>query len=185
MPILPVLTYPNQALKTICSAITDLNAELVELAGSLEETLEASPGCVGIAAPQVGATQRLIVVDASRCRKPVHNHGRLVLFNPVIEFQEGEALGREGCLSLPDLTANVRRAQRIVLRALGYRNGELEELTLDAEGFEARIISHEADHLDGLLFLDRVTSLKTDVFRRKNYHSASDNQKPATAEATK
>src|SRR5947209_7775925 len=104
MAILPILTYPHPLLKTICDQICDLDAETLRLIKDLEETLENSPGCVGIASPQVGVTKRIIVVDASRNRKPVENHGRLVLINPVIEWQEGEVLGREGCLSLPHLT---------------------------------------------------------------------------------
>jgi len=139
----------------------------------LLETLESSPGCVGIAAPQVGMLKRIIIIDAARHPKNFPNHGRMILINPVIEWQEGEVLAREGCLSFPHLTANVKRAQRIRFKALNYQGQEIEVETSD---FEARVVLHEADHLDGILFLDRVSSLKTDVFRRKNY--APGTQKP-------
>jgi peptide deformylase len=128
--------------------------------------MAASPGCVGIAAPQVGILKRVIVVDASRSKKPCQAHGHMVLINPVISDPQGAELGREGCLSLPDFTANVMRAQSIKVEA---QNLHGDNLSFTTTGFEARIILHEADHLDGLLFLDRVSSLKTDVFRRKRY----------------
>ena len=169
MAILPVLIYPDPGLKAVCDPVEQLDEEILRFIADLEETLEAGPGCVGIAAPQVGVTRRIIIVDASRNRKPVENHGRLILVNPVIEWQEGEVLGREGCLSLPDLTANVKRARQIRCRAQVPDGKTLKETVIEAREFEARVILHESDHLDGLLFLDRVSSLKTDVFRRKNY----------------
>jgi peptide deformylase len=169
MAILPILAYPHPLLKTVCSPVESLDSETLQFIKDLEETLESSPGCVGIAAPQVSMLKRIIIVDASRNRKPVENHGRLVLINPVVEWQDGEVLGREGCLSLPHLTANVKRAKHIRCRALTAHGNDLKELTVEASEFEARVILHESDHLDGLLFLDRVSSLKTDVFRRKTY----------------
>lgn len=169
MAILPILTYPDARLKTICTAVEALTEEAINFIADLEETLEASPGCVGIAAPQVGFTKRIIIIDASRNRKPVENHGRMVLINPEIIWQDGEILGREGCLSLPHLTANVKRAKLIRCRAQLAAGTLLKETIIEAGDFEARVLLHEADHLDGLLFLDRVSSLKTDVFRRKNF----------------
>lgn len=157
-------------MKKISEPVRELNSEILLLIANLLETLESSPGCVGIAAPQVGALKRIIIVDAARHPKNFPNHGRLILINPVVEWQEGEVMAREGCLSLPHLTANVKRAKNIRLRALNY---EGKEMTLETSDFEARVILHEADHLDGILFLDRVSSLKTDVFRRKNYAPGS------------
>lgn len=169
MAILTVLTYPHRLLKTVCDPVCDLDSETLSSIKDLDETLESSPGCVGIAAPQVGVTKRIIVVDASRNRKPVENHGRMVLINPVIVWQEGEILGREGCLSLPHLTGNVKRAKHILVTAITVNGNDLKEISIEADDFEARVILHETDHLDGLLFLDRVSSLKTDIFRRKTY----------------
>jgi peptide deformylase len=104
---------------------------------------------------------RLVAVDVSEHRKATSSNGLLVLENPRVVREEGAEVAREGCLSIPHLTANVRRATRIEVEARGRR--------FESEGFEARCLLHEIDHLDGLLFLDRVDSLATDVFRRKRY----------------
>ena len=123
--------------------------------------------CVGIAAPQIDELVRMIAVDCSEHPKATAaNSGLLVLVNPEVVSASGAEVAREGCLSIPDFTANVRRATRIEVRA---RTVEGEEVSLGSEGFEARCLLHEMDHLDGLLFLDRVDSLATDVFRRKEY----------------
>jgi peptide deformylase len=166
MAVLEVLTYPNPLLKKVSEAVEEIDEQTRALVADLLETLDSHPGCVGIASPQTGNLKRIIVIDASRNRKPVPNQGRLVLINPVIEWTEGEALAREGCLSLPDFTANVKRAAKIRCRAT-IPDGT--DIVIESIDFEARVIQHEYDHLDGLLFLDRVASLKTDVFRRKRY----------------
>ena len=166
MAILPILIYPNPLLKTRCEPVTAIDSELLRFIDDLSETLMDSPGCVGIAAPQVGVLKRLIIVDVGRSAKPFPNHGRMVLINPTLVWQEGEVLAREGCLSLPHLTANVKRPKQIRFVALTPGG---ETIEIDTADFEARVVLHEADHLDGVLFLDRVSSLKTDVFRRKNY----------------
>ena len=119
---------------------------------------DASDHCVGLAATQLGEMLRIVVVDVSGHRKAAGSNGRLLLVNPRIVAAEGAEVGREGCLSIPDLTANVRRATRIEVEAGDRR--------IVSEGFEARCLQHEIDHLDGLLFLDRVDSLTADVFRR-------------------
>ena len=142
------------------------DAELLAFIDDLEETRRAGPGAVGIAAPQVGRFQRIVIVDVSNTRKPVPNHGHLVLVNPEITHWDGFALGREGCLSVPDYTGNVIRAEHIRLRAQDSRG---EPLAFEMEGFEARAVQHEVDHLDGLLFVDRLVSRRTDLFRRKVY----------------
>jgi peptide deformylase len=132
------------------------------VAADLLDTMRAHPGCVGLAAPQLGEPVRIVVVDVSEHPKaPPSQHGELVLVNPAVTRREGAHVAREGCLSIPHLTANVRRATHITVVA-----GELE---IEADDFEARCLLHEIDHLDGVLFLDRVDSLATDVFRRKTY----------------
>lgn len=166
MAVLEVLEYPNPILKQLSEPVAEITAEVRALIADLVETLDSHPGCVGLASPQTGNMKRIILVDASRNRKPVPNQGRMILINPVIEMREGEALAREGCLSLPDFTANVKRAATIRVRAT-IPDGT--EIAIESADFEARVIQHEYDHLDGLLFLDRVASLKTDVFRRKRY----------------
>jgi peptide deformylase len=169
MAILPVLVYPDPRLKAVCEPVEQLDEEMLRFIDDLVETMENSPGCVGIAAPQVGMLKRIIVIDASKNPKATLNHGHLVLINPRIERQDGEVLAREGCLSIPQFTANVKRAKEITVTAM-VPNGDT--ITITTSDFEARVILHENDHLDGFLFLDRVSSLKTDVFRRKNFAPA-------------
>jgi peptide deformylase len=140
-------------------------AKAAELATDLLDTMSSFPGCVGIAANQIGDLSRVVVVDLSEHPKAIDkNHGLQMLINPVVTASEGSEVGREGCLSIPDYTANVRRATSITLEAL---SPEGDRVRLESEGFEARCLLHELDHLDGFLFLDRVDSLKSDVFRRK------------------
>ncbi len=124
--------------------------------------MRAHERCVGLAANQIGALRRCVVVDVTGHKKANSCGGLIVLFDPVVVSEEGAVVGREGCLSLPDLTANVRRATNVVVRGLGL-DGALE---ITADAFEARALLHEIDHLDGILFLDRVTSV-TEVFERR------------------
>jgi peptide deformylase len=128
--------------------------------------MRAFPGCVGLAAPQIGEPVRMVGVDVSEHPKAATSHGMLVIVNPRVTSFSGSEVAREGCLSIPDLTANVRRATWVRVEGAHLDGGER---TLDSDGFEARCLQHEIDHLDGILFLDRVDSLKTDVFRRKTY----------------
>jgi peptide deformylase len=154
-----VLLYPHAALKQVCPPA---QAEQIEaVVRDLLDTMRAFPGCVGLAAPQIGELVRVAVVDVSEHPKAETSNGLLVLANPRLALAEGNQVAREGCLSLPDLTANVRRATRIVVEHTGGR--------VECEGFEARCVQHELDHLDGILFLDRVDSLADDLFRRKRY----------------
>lgn len=178
MAVIPILLYPDPLLKQVSDEINSIDQAILDLIANLLDTLYESPGCVGIAAPQIGALKRLIIVDASRNKKAGPNRGQMILINPEIIKAEGEVIAREGCLSLPHLTANVKRARAIGVRAIDQTGKVVEFETCD---FEARVILHERDHLDGLLFLDRVASLKTDVFRRKQY-AQSDHEK-ATSEA--
>jgi len=134
------------------------------IAADLLATMRASAGCVGIAAPQIDEPVRMFAIDVTGHRKATAAHGELVLVNPTVTHVEGSEVAREGCLSLPDLTANVRRARAIEMSALDTRG---QPVRITTEGFEARCLQHELDHLDGLLFLDRVDSLVDDVFRRK------------------
>ncbi len=137
-----------------------------ELARDLVDTMRASPACVGLAAPQIGVGRRAFALDVSSHPKAVVNHGLVVMFDPVILEASGRAVAREGCMSVPDLTANVARAAHIVVQGT-TPDGNLR--VVSAEGFEARAFQHEIDHLDGMLILDRVASLEHDVFKRKTY----------------
>lgn len=185
MAVLSILLYPDERLKKISAPIEEIDDTIKRLIEDLLETLYDSPGCVGIAAPQVGALHRMVIVDASRNAKAGPNQGRMILINPTVLSSEGEVMAREGCLSLPHLTANVKRAQKVKIRA---QNEHGEWWEFEATDFEARVVLHEMDHLDGLLFLDRVASLKTDVFRRKRYapteQKASDQKSSDQTEQT-
>jgi peptide deformylase len=165
MAVLEILTLPDERLRRESEAVQDFDAGLLRFIEDLEETRLAGPAAVGIAAPQVGRFQRIVIVDVSG-RKGVPNHGHLVLVNPEITHWDGFEIGREGCLSVPDYTGNVIRATRIRLTARDPSGGGLD---FEMEGFEARAVQHEIDHLDGLLFVDRVVSRRTDLFRRKVY----------------
>ncbi len=165
MAVLPILTYPDSALKQISKEVEDINASLLSFISQLEETMRAGSGGVGIAAPQVGRIERIAIVDVSSKAK-IDQHGRLVLINPEISRWDGMKVGREGCMSVPDFTGNVIRADQIELTYLDERG---EQQQLEANGYEARAIQHELDHLDGLLFLDRLVSRHNDLFKRKVY----------------
>lgn len=164
MSILQVYTIPHSVLKTKTLEVKKITPEISALIANLVETMIYYPACVGIAAPQVGELFRIVVINAGLHKKKNVNHGLLILINPMITFFEGQITGREGCLSIPDFTANVTRYQRVVVEAV---NENYEPVKIDASGFESIVLQHEIDHLNGLLFLDRVTSLKTDLFRRK------------------
>lgn len=137
---------------------------LARLAADLEDTARSFPRTVGIAAPQVGMLWRVCFVDCTGHAKVPDPHGPLVMVNPVLVRQDGREIGREGCLSLPEITANVERPTHITVR---YRDLAGEEREISTDGFEARVVLHEMDHLDGVLILDRVRSLALDVFERK------------------
>src|SRR5215211_6652946 len=153
MAVRDILLYPNPALKRRSRAVEP--AEAPAVAADLVDTMRAHAGAVGLAAPQLGEHP-----------KAASSQGLLVLANPRVLRERRREVAREGCLSVPHLTANVRRATRIELEAHAPAGARLE---LTSEGFEARCLLHEIDHLDGILFLDRVDSLATDVFRRKSY----------------
>ncbi|HEY5790048.1 MAG TPA: peptide deformylase [Gammaproteobacteria bacterium] len=165
MAPLEILTYPDPRLKQESLPVEVVDDALRAFVAELEATMRAGPGGVGIAAPQVGRFLRVVIVDVPP-RKKSSSHGRLVLVNPEITEWEGMAVGREGCRSVPDYTGNVIRAERIALRALD-EHGAPREFRM--EGFEARAVQHELDHLDGFLFLDRLVSRRNDLFRRKVY----------------
>jgi peptide deformylase len=154
-------------LKSTARALgEDEPGEAARVAEDLLDTMRSFNRCVGIAAPQIAELVRLVVVDCSEHPKAKVNNGLLVLVNPEVTESSGAEVAREGCLSIPDLTANVRRATEIEVAA---RTPDGEPVRIESVGFEARCLLHEIDHLDGLLFLDRVDSLTADVFQRKRY----------------
>jgi peptide deformylase len=158
-----VLVHPDPRLKQVAQRL-EPGEDAQRLATDLVDTMRGGPRCVGVAAPQIGELVRMVVVDCSTHPKAPENHGLLVLVNPVVVMSSGSEIGREGCLSIPEITANVRRATAATVEATDPAGAPLR---IDAVGFEARALLHEIDHLDGVLILDRVASLDTDVFRRR------------------
>lgn len=168
MAVQTILKYPHPVLKKLARRVDVIDDEITSLMQDLIDTMQAGPGSVGVAAPQIGAALRVCVVDVSKSRHgKENNHGLLCMVNPEIIARSGTAVMREGCMSVPDYTGDVERATVITVRFLDSRTGEEREL--EASGFEAVAIQHELDHLDGVLFLDRIVSISTGLFRRKNY----------------
>ncbi len=166
MAILPIVHFPDSRLKEKSLPVDKLTGTISAFIADLIETMESFPGCVGLAACQVGFLSQILVMDVGRYRKVVSNHGRVVLINPRLIKTENPIISREGCLSVPDYTGNATRFQKVVV---GGVNEKGQSIQMEAEDFEAIVLQHEIDHLNGMLFLDRVSSLKTDVFRRKTY----------------
>jgi peptide deformylase len=160
-----VVGLPDPVLATATPLITAFDADLATLVADLLDTMRASPGCVGLAAPQIGVSRRVAVIDLRGHRKARVNHGELVLVNPLIESRGDSDIAREGCMSVPDFTGDVTRATSLLLQ---WQDETGSVFTDDFTGFEARAVQHELDHLDGLLFLDRVAGREA-VFRRKVY----------------
>ena len=160
-----MVLLPERVLKTPCAPVGDVDDRALALARDLLDTMRASPHCVGLAANQIGVALRAFCIDVTGHRKAKSCHGEVVLFDPVILERGDVELAREGCMSVPDLTGDVRRATSVVVRGVTPAG---EERTIEADAFEARALQHEVDHLEGLLVLDRVSSHEA-VFRRRVY----------------
>ena len=164
--VLAVVRAPAAVLSTVGGRVDPRAPETVQLAADLVATMRVSPGCVGLAAPQVGVGARVFAVDVSEHPKTRDHHGTFVLCDAeVVEASRNEK-AREGCMSVPDLTGDVKRATRLVVR--GQLPGTGEEVTVTANAFEARALQHEIDHCDGLLFLDRAAGAHA-IYARKTY----------------
>ena len=166
MAVKNIVSYPDPILKTICPPVQQIDDSVRQLVEDLVDTMRAGPGSVGVAAPQIAVPLRVCVIDVSKNRYGKdNNHGLLLMVNPEILARSGSAVMREGCMSVPDYTGDVERSTEVTLR-FTEPDGSVREFV--ATGFEAVAIQHEMDHLDGMLFLDRITS-KTGLFRRKSY----------------
>ncbi|NGM14733.1 peptide deformylase [Verrucosispora sioxanthis] len=164
--VIPVLCAPDPVLSRPGGEVDPTAGETVRLAADLIATMRVSPGCVGLAAPQVGVSAQIFAVDVTGHPKTVTGHGVFVLCNArVVEATRWKA-GREGCMSVPDLTGDVKRASRLVVE--GALPGSGETVRLATDGFEARALQHEIDHCAGLLFLDRVAGAHA-IYQRKVY----------------
>ena len=161
MAILPILTAPDPRLKLVAKSVAKVDAQVRRLMNDMLDTMYGSIG-IGLAAPQVGVTQRIIVLDVARDGEKARP---LRIANPEIVWRSAETtVANEGCLSLPEHYADVSRAAAIKLRYLDHEN-EIREL--DAEGLLATCIQHEIDHLDGVLFVDHISALKRGMILRK------------------
>jgi peptide deformylase len=156
---------PDAVLSRRAEEVGAVDAAVRDLVTDLLDTMRASPACVGLAAPQIGVSRRVFVADVSAHPKAPDAQGLIVLCDPVLVEAGGPVMAREGCMSVPDLTGDVARSTRVVLQGLDVDGATR---TVEAHGFEARALLHELDHLDGLLFLDRVTSGRH-VHARKTY----------------
>ena len=155
-----ILTYPDPELKRKSPAVTVINEKTHELIKDMADTMYDAPG-IGLAAPQIGVHQRVIVIDVAGKDDPPE---LIAAINPVIVHAEGESFEEEGCLSVPKYAANVRRHAKIIVKGL---NLDGDEMTWKAEGLLSIAFQHEIDHLDGILFIDHISQLKRDIFRRK------------------
>ncbi len=169
MPLLEILTYPNPILRKKTTPVTEFGDELKALVKSMAESMYDAPG-VGLAAPQVGASIRLVIIDTS----PKEEENKLiVLANPEIYEKEGSVEEEEGCLSLPELNAKVTRAVHIKVKA---QNIEGEPIEFEATDWFARVVQHEVDHLDGVLFLDKISVLKRAMYKKKRKKQLAEEQ---------
>lgn len=160
MAILEILKYPEPILSRESLPLKNITGETAQLVNDLMETMYAAPG-VGLAAPQVGVAQRVIVLDVDH----ENPHKQLYkLINPVITRTEGEVIWEEGCLSVVDFTAEVRRAAKVEVVAFDEHE---KEIKVAAEGLFAVALQHEIDHLDGKLFIDRISRLKRNLYTRR------------------
>ncbi len=160
MAILPIVKYPEPVLKKRATNVNRVTAEIRRLIDNMAETMYDAPG-VGLAAPQIGKSLRVIVVD------PTGEEAKqlIVLVNPEIVSAEGEVIGEEGCLSVPGIRANVKRWAKV--RVKGYDPIKEKTVEIEADGLLARIFQHEIDHLDGMVFLDRLGRVKRELLRRR------------------
>ena len=161
-----VVVAPQRVLTTASLDVDPCDPDVVRLGADLVATMRAYPGCVGLAAPQIGDGRRVFCLDVTGHPKAKSCAGLVVLANPELLSAESPKVGREGCQSVPDLTGDVARARRVVVR--GQLLGTGESVTYEADAFEARAFQHELDHLAGTLFLDRVAGAHA-IFQRKRY----------------
>ena len=164
-----ILHFPDPELKKKSTPVAVINDATRALVQDMAETMYAAPG-VGLAAPQIGVHQRIIVIDISpKDEEP----DLIVAINPVIVHADGESYEEEGCLSVPKYAANVRRHARVVVKALDLDGNEV---TYKADDLLAIAFQHEIDHLDGILFVDHLSPLKREIFRKRYRRSREEEE---------
>ncbi len=160
MAVLEIRKYPEEILKKKAQLVENIDRDLQRLIDDMIETMYAAPG-IGLAAPQVGVSKRLIVIDVSTKEE---KHPLIVLINPEIVETDGFMDSEEGCLSVPGYTSTIKRAEKVIVKGLD-RNGK--PVQIEGTGLLARALQHEIDHLDGVLFVDRMSSIKREFFKKK------------------
>ena len=163
--IRPIVQLPERVLKRPAEVVVDFDDHVRGVCADLVDTMRSSAHSVGVAAPQIGVGLRIFCVDVTGHRKARSCHGEIVLVNPEVVFAHGVDVGREGCMSVPDLTGDVARHTHLIVHG---RTPAGVERVLECDAFEARAIQHELDHLDGFVFLDRVVAAER-VFPRTVY----------------
>ncbi|MBU3826451.1 MAG: peptide deformylase [Candidatus Anaerobiospirillum merdipullorum] len=176
MALLEVVTFPDDRLRRKCRPLTTVDDKIRTLASDMLETMYDDEG-IGLAAPQVGLDIRLVVIDIP-AEDGTQKHNPLVLINPEIIAREGEVASTEGCLSVPEYTAEVKRAEKVTVKALD-QNGV--EQTYNADGLFAICLQHEIDHLDGKLFIDYLSTLKRNMLRKRYSKLKKEQQRAAAA----
>jgi len=167
MAVKDIVLYPNAHLKEICKKITNIDEKILSVAHNLLDTMQFYSHSVGIAAPQIDQLFRIIAIDASKAKKgQKSNHGELIMINPEILDWSSIIKTREGCMSVPDYVGIVNRARIVNVK---YLDLDGNEKIVEAKGFEAVVLQHEIDHLDGILFIDRIISKNADLFERKKH----------------
>ncbi|MGH7890987.1 MAG: peptide deformylase [Thermodesulfobacteriota bacterium] len=176
MALRKILTYPDPFLRKKCAPVEEIDGEVLKLLDDMAETMYGARG-VGLAASQIGVDKRVVVIDISPRNIEADEEGEeeeeeaeydgpglIELINPEIISSAGQVIAEEACLSIPGFTSDVKRKQRVVIEAYN-REGELMEI--EAEELLARVFQHEIDHLDGILFIDRLSRLKRELMKRK------------------
>ena len=156
--LLEICLYPDSVLREKCEEVTSIDADILKLLDDMAETMYDAPG-IGLAAPQIGVTKRITVIDVSE-----EGNELIELINPVIKEASGKIDSEEGCLSIPDYRDTIKRNETVKVEALN-RDGELFEI--EADGILSRCLQHEIDHLDGVLFVDKLSRLKRELFKKK------------------
>ncbi len=175
MALLEVLQFPDPRLKNLSVPVAQIDEDLRTLADEMLEVMYDEPG-IGLAAPQVGNAIRLVVMDTCWSEEG-NDRSPTVIVNPKIVSRDGEVIWDEGCLSVPDFTADVERAEHVVVE---YQNLEGEEVTEDVTGLRAVCFQHEIDHLDGILFIDRISRLKRGMSVKRRRKQLRQEEEPAS-----
>ncbi len=160
MSVIKIHTYPDEILKRPADPLKDINGSVQTLIDDMIDTMYAAPG-IGLAAPQVGRSDRLIVVDITNAEE---KYPLIVLINPEIFEFEGKMDSEEGCLSVPGYISTIRRHEKVLVKGLD-RNGK--EIEIEATGLLSRVLQHELDHLEGVLFVDRLSKIKKEFFKKR------------------